>query len=39
MMESLFNWAAAAILLGIAWIGVGFVSRLIVWLFCIGYGC
>lgn len=22
-----------------AWIGVGFISRFIVWLFCIGYGC
>lgn len=41
-MEAVKNLAYAAmtvlVLCG-AWVGVGFVSRFIVWLFCIGYGC
>lgn len=24
---------------GLGWVALGFVARLLVWLFCIGYGC
>lgn len=38
-MEKIYGWILLAILCGVSWVVVGLLARILVNLFCLGYGC
>lgn len=38
-MEKIYGWILLLILAGVGWIVVGLMIRILVNLFCLGYGC